>query len=152
RGEALAGQFALGDSPELGDEPAMFRLGDVAAAGKLVASLAMFAPALAVALAGQGTVTAARSPNAARRQPQVNVAQDILDALRVMLDTTRVEQHRGLSRPPNFRRLYDVARRNARDAFGERRRVFFDEVPYSVEVMRVVRDECFIDAAVLDHH
>src|SRR4029434_254847 len=57
RGKALFRQVALRQTPELGDELSMLRIVDVAAARKLVAALAVFAPALTVALAGEGPVT-----------------------------------------------------------------------------------------------
>ena len=53
-------QLRLGDAPDVGDVPAVLGVLDVAAAGELVALLAVLAAALAVALAGDRRVAAAR--------------------------------------------------------------------------------------------
>ena len=71
----------------------MFGVVDVAPAGELVATLAVLATALTVALAGDGAVAAAGPADAARRQYKIDVTENILDALRVMLDAASVEQH-----------------------------------------------------------
>ena len=51
----------------------MLRRADVASAGELIATLAVFAAALAVALAGDRAVAATRLADATGRQHQVDV-------------------------------------------------------------------------------
>ena len=68
-------QLLLGDAPDVGDVPAMLGVLDVAAAGELVALLAVLAAALAVALAGDRRVAAARPADPPRRQHDVDRRQ-----------------------------------------------------------------------------
>ena len=84
-------QFGRIDAPHLGHMGAMLRVGQIAAAGKLVALLAMFAPALAIGLAGNRGIAAAFAANPAGGEHDVDRAQHILDAMAVMLDATRVQ-------------------------------------------------------------
>ena len=75
------GNSSGADAPDLGDVLAVLGLADVAAAGKLVALLAVLAPALAVALAGDGRVAAVGPADPARGQDHVDGAQAVLDAV-----------------------------------------------------------------------
>src|SRR5579875_1898405 len=93
---------------------AVLRFGDVASAGQLIALLAMFASALAVALAGDGGVATAWPTDAARSKDHVDGAQHVLDAVCVMLDTARVQQKTRPCRTPPLRRLPDQPLGNAR--------------------------------------
>src|SRR5207249_3405777 len=152
RAQPLLRQFGFRDAPEVSDEAAMVRVVDVASAGELIAALSMLATALAVALTGDCAVTAARFADAARRQNQVDVTENIFDTLGVVLDAARVEPHRSSGGSPDFRRLYDAARGNACDAFCGSRVVFSDEVANSIEVVRVLADECLVNPAAFNQH
>ena len=114
-------QFGFRDAPEVRDELAMLRILDVARAGQLVAALAVLASALAVALAGDRAVAAAGLADASGRQHEVDVGETVLDALGVMLDAARVQQHRGFRRSPDFRGPDDARCRHTGDRFGTSR-------------------------------
>ena len=69
-----------------------------------------------------------------------------------MFDAARVEQHRGLGRTPNLRRLQHTPRRYARDFLRQGGGVFPDEIADLVEVMRVFGDEALVDPAAFYQH
>ena len=116
-------KLGFGDAPEVRDEFAMFRILDVARARQLIAALAVFASALTVALAGDGSVAAAGLADASGCQHEIDVGETVLDALGVMLDASRVQQHGGLGRSPDFGCPDDACGRNTGDRFGTLRRV-----------------------------
>ncbi len=101
---AAVRQFRRIDAPHLGDVGAVLRVLDVAAAGQLIALLAVFASALAVALAGDGGVAAALAADAAGRQHHVDGAETVLDAVRVMLDAAGVQEEAASAPCPTTRR------------------------------------------------
>ena len=86
--------------------------------GKLVALLAVLAPALAVPLAGDGRVAAALAADAPRGEHDVDRPQAVLDAVAVVLDAAGVEQEARLRRAPPFRGLADRPLRDARHLRG----------------------------------
>ena len=90
--DARPGQLVRLDAPDLGDVGAMFRLGDVASAGELIALLTVLASALTVALAGDRRIAAAGPADAPRSENHVDRPEDVLDAVAVMLDAARVQQ------------------------------------------------------------
>ena len=73
--DARRGQFVRVDAPDRGDVGAVLGVVDVARAGELVALLAVLAPALAVALAGDRGVAAALAADPARSQHDVDRAR-----------------------------------------------------------------------------
>ncbi len=87
----------------------MFGVAQVAAAGKLVALLAVFAPTLAVALAGDGGVTAVGPADAPRGQHHVDRPQHILHPFAVMLNAAGVHEEAGAGCAPHFGRLPDAS-------------------------------------------
>src|SRR5262249_7212834 len=119
-------QFIGGNAPNSGDVGAVLVILDVAAAGQLVALLAMLAPALAVALSRDGRVAAAFAADPARRQYEVDGAQDVLHAVAVVLDAAGVHQETGLRRTPPFRRQPDRPLGDTRDLRGALRRPLLD--------------------------
>ena len=85
------GQLFGVDAPYAGDMCAVLRVGEIASAWKLIAFLAVFASALSVRLAGDGRIATVFAANATRCQHDVDRAQNILNAMAVMLDTARVK-------------------------------------------------------------
>ena len=75
----------------------------------------MFAAALAVRLTGDGGVAAPGSPNSATRQDQIDCAQHVLHAMRMMLDAAGVQQEAGFGRAPHLGGLADRPLGDARD-------------------------------------
>src|SRR5262245_8361994 len=97
---ARAREFLLVDSPDARDVAPLFRVADVAPAWKLIALLAVLATALSVCLANDGAVAALRFADPTRREHEVDGAQRVLHAVRVMFDAAGVEEEARLRRAP----------------------------------------------------
>src|SRR5579884_2039190 len=149
-GVALARQLRLGDAPNLGDILAMLRVLDVAVAGKLIALVAVLAPALTVALAGNRSIAAAGPPDASSRQHQVNAGEDIFHALRMVFDAARMEQEAGLCRPPHLGGLYNERGVHARELPRDLRRVLRHRLLDRLKAGRVVVNELLVYPAPRD--
>ena len=119
---ALVGELLVGDPPHAADVRAVLGVLDVAVAGQLVALVAVLAPALPVALPGDGAVAASGPADAARGQHQVDQAQHVLHALGVLFHAAGVQQEARPRRPPHARHLADQPRLHAADARGPLRR------------------------------
>ena len=76
--------MALRDAPDAGHVGAGGGVGDLAVAGELVGLLAVFAAALAVALAGEGAVAAAGGPGQAQQEAQVDGGRGGVGAVHVL--------------------------------------------------------------------
>ena len=72
RGEAQVGDLHLRDAPDRGDLLAVLGVLDVTASRQLVAALPVLAPALTIALAGDGAIAAAGPTDASGGQNQVD--------------------------------------------------------------------------------
>src|ERR1019366_2490471 len=123
----------------------------IAPSGKLVALLSVLASALSVALPDDGSITAIRLSDAAGGEHDVDRGEAVLDAVRMVLDSSRVHEETRLGRSPQFRRranrllgdpghLGRAARRPLRDMLRDR-----------FEAGGVLLDEIVIDPVVLDH-
>ncbi len=119
---AHAGQLVVGAAPDGADVLPVLGVADVAVARQLVALVAVFAAALAVALARDGAVAAAGPADAARGQHHVDAAQHVVHALALVLDAPGVEQEAGLGLAPDAGRLLDGVHGQARDLAGPLRR------------------------------
>src|SRR5207302_4625522 len=86
---------------------AVLRVADVAGAGELVALLAVLPAALAVALPGDGRIAAIGPADASGGEDDVDGAQAVLHAVRVVLDAAGVQQEARPGRAPQLRRLAD---------------------------------------------
>src|SRR5262249_31143738 len=139
------------NAPDLGDVSAMLWVRDVARAGQLVALLSVFAPALAVALSGDGGVAAVLATYAPRSQHDVDCAEHVLHAVRMMLDAARVQQERSLGRAPQLRGLANGALADTCDFGGLARRPLPHMLGHGVEADRPVVDEVVIEPVVLNH-
>src|SRR5262249_37229129 len=96
-------EFGFRDTPEVGNEVPVVRILDVAPSGQLVASLAVFASALAVALPRDRSVSAAGAADSSCREHQIDIRENVLNTLRVMFHASRMKQHRCFGRPPDLR-------------------------------------------------
>jgi hypothetical protein len=85
---------------------------------ELIALLAVLAAALAVGLADDGAVAAVRAAEPSGREHEVDRAERVLHAVRVMLDAARVQEEARARRRPHFRRLLDRSARHAGDVGG----------------------------------
>src|SRR5262249_32679331 len=109
------------------------------------------APALAVALSGDGGIAAALAPDAPGSQHDVDCAEDVLDAMRVMLDAARMQEEARFRRSPNFGCLPDRALGDAGDFRRARGSPLVDVRGDGIETNGVVVDEVMIEPVVLDH-
>ena len=130
---------------------AVLRVVDVAAAGQLVALLAVLAAALAVGLAGDGGVAAALAADSARRQHHVDGAKAVLDAVAVVLDAAGVQEEARRRRAPQLRRPPDGALGDPRHLGGAARRPVADLLRHLVETDGVLADEIVVEPVVFDH-
>src|SRR6516165_383667 len=80
----------------------MLRVADITPTGKLVAFLPVLAPALAVRLPGDRPVPALGFSDPARGQDEVDRAECVLHAVRVVFDPPRMKEKARLCRPPPF--------------------------------------------------
>ena len=149
-GEPFSRHVLFIDAPDLADVMPVLGVFDVAVAGKLVALMAVLAPALAVALTGDGGVAAIRLADAAGGEHQIDAGEHVLDSLALVLDAARVHQETGLRLAPPFRGKQDFFLRNAGDPLGplqvvvlHRRRRFF-------KAARVVGDELVVEPVMFD--
>src|SRR5262249_404617 len=118
RVDARSRQILFVDPPDAGDVAAMIRVADIAPAGELVALLPVLAPTLTVGLSRNRAVPALRFPESAGGEHEVDRAQRVLDAVRVVLDSPRMKQEAGFRGAPPFRRLPDGAFRYTGDLGG----------------------------------
>src|SRR6185436_18341689 len=80
-------------------------------------------------------------------QNQVDIREAILDALHLVFDTARMEQHRSFRWSPDFRGTDDADRWNTGNLFGNRRCVSFHQIAHAIEIDGVFGDELFVDPA-----
>src|SRR5882672_3929935 len=109
------GKLCFGNAPKGGDLLAMLGVFNVTASGKLITTLPVFARALAIALAGDGTVTATRVADAASGEHEADTREHVFHAFGVMFDAAGVQEHRLLRFRPHFRRTDNASSRDAGD-------------------------------------
>jgi hypothetical protein len=128
----------------------VFRVGDVAVAGELVAFVAVLPPALPIALAGDRGDPAAGFAELAGGQPEVDRGQHVVDAFGVLLDAPGVQQHPGGHRAPPLGRLLDARGGDAGDLGGPSRGHVGYRRGRPVEVDGVGVDEPTVEPVVAD--
>src|SRR5690606_38886623 len=148
--DARTGNLVGFDAPNLCDVRAVSRIGDVARAGQLIALLAVLAPALTVALAGDRRVAAIRPADASRRKHDMDRPEDVLDAVAVVLDAAGVEEETRLRGAPQCGGLANRRFRDAGRLGGPARRPRANRRGNLVETDRVALDEVVIEVVVLD--
>src|SRR5262245_6657640 len=129
----------------------MFGIADVAPSGKLVALLPVLAPALAIRLSDDGAVAAFRFADTPRCEDEVDGAERVLYAVRVVLDSACMEQEAALRCPPPFGRLPNRPFGHAGDVRAFGRRPLPAILRYLIEPDRVRVDEIVIEPVVLNH-
>ena len=97
-GHAGTGDDVGLDAPDARHVGARVGVDDLAVAGELVALLAVLAPALPVALAGEGAVAAARAAGQAEQQGEVDRGRRGVGAVDVLLDPAPGEDVGALAR------------------------------------------------------
>src|SRR5678815_2293464 len=90
------------DSPDLRHVLSTFRIRDGPLSRQLIALLPMLTSSLAVALAGDHHATGALASDVSCGQADIDQPEDVLYALRLMLDPTRMHRETTLTRrePP----------------------------------------------------
>src|SRR5262245_13432984 len=149
--DSRTGELVFLDAPDASDVPAMFGVADVASAGKLIALLSVFAAPLAVGLTDDRAVAALRPTNPAAGEHEVDGAQRVLNAIRVVLDAPRMEQEAALRRAPPLSGLPDQSLGDAAHVRGSRGRPLRAVTRHDIESHGAGIDEPTIDPAVLDH-
>ena len=144
-------QLFLGDAPDAGDVAAMLGVLDVPAAGELVGLLAVLAPALAVALAGDGRVAAARPADPPAGEHDVDRREAVIHAVGVLLHPPGVHQVAGLRRPPPLGRLADRLLGDPGHLGRLPRGPLAHRLGRLLEPDGVVVDEVVVEPVVLDH-
>src|SRR5262249_46813982 len=125
--------------------------GDVAPSRELIALLAVLASALAIGLPCDRAVAALRLADAAGREDEIDRAERVLHAVRVMLDASGVEEKAGACRSPPLRRLPE---RSLGDTGPVRRPRGCPLVTVARDILETdgqVLDELVIEPIVLDH-
>src|SRR5262249_21661533 len=93
---------------------AVIGVADVAPAGQLIAFLTVLTAALTVSLSDDRPVAALRFADPPRREDEVDGAERILHAVRMVLDPACMKQKAGLFRAPPLRCLRQRAPGHAR--------------------------------------
>src|SRR5262245_20364025 len=91
----------------------MLGIADIPPPGKLIALLSVLAAALAVRLADDRAVTTFRFADSSRREHQIDRAERVLHAVRMVLDATRMKQEAARRGAPPLGRLPDRSLRNS---------------------------------------
>src|SRR5215831_7444585 len=99
----------------------MFRVGDRTLPGQLVGLLPVFAAALTISLAGDRPVTAAGGSDFSRGQDQIYVRKNVVDAVTVVFDATRMHNHGGLCASIELRGFDNSIRGHAGNFRGDMR-------------------------------
>ncbi len=94
-GRPRSGQIVRINAPDMGDVGAVGRIRQLAVARQLVGLLAVFAPALAVALPGEGAVPAMPAAGQAAGEREVDPGERGVGAMGVLLGAPRGQDHRG---------------------------------------------------------
>src|SRR5579883_1117625 len=99
------------------------RIIDSAVAGQLIGLLAMLAPALSIALAGEAAIAAVWASDQAQRQSEIDIGQCVCDALTLLLGSARGQNHRGRRAAQQVSGLEQRAFRHAGNALNSLRPV-----------------------------
>src|SRR6185503_3015866 len=91
---------------------------------QLICLLTVLASSLSIPLTGDGSVTATRLADTSGCEDQIDVRQDIVHAVRMMFNATRMQNYRRLCSPVKLRSLDDLTCRHAGDLGCDLRRVF----------------------------
>lgn len=142
---AGAGQLGGVDAPHLGDVGAGRRVVDLAVAGELVGLLAVFAPALAVALAGEAAVPGVRAAGQAEGEGEVDVRAYRVDALGVLLGAPGGQDDRRTGGAERAGGRLQVGHRHPGEPFHLRRPVTGDGTTYRVETLGAGGDVLPVD-------
>ena len=129
----------------------MIGIADVAPARQLIALLPVLATALPVGLTDDRAVAALRLADPARREHQVDRAEAVLDAVRVMFDAAGVKEEARLRRAPPLGRLHQRPLRHAGHVRGPRQRPLPAVVGHLLEPDGVRVDERVVEPVALDH-
>ncbi len=129
----------------------MFGVVDVASAGELVVALAVFASALAIALASDSSVSRSFFSDAARCEDDVDVAEDVFDSLGVVFNSAGVEEHGRFRFAPKFCRFDYALSGDSGDVLGVFWSEFLDLFNGVFPTVGVFFNEVVVGPPVFDH-
>src|SRR5262245_15832742 len=130
---------------------AVLRVFDVAPARKLVAFLALLAPALPVALPGDHRIARPFPADPAGGDHELDRGHAVFHALRMVLNPARMQQKARARRPPELGGFDDEPSGYAGDLRRIVGRVSLDDFAEGLKARRVLGDEGPIDPSALDH-
>src|SRR5215216_889939 len=120
--------------------------------GKLVRLLSMLAPTLTIALSGDGAVAPAWGADISGRQHEVDVGEDVVNAVRVMFDAACVHDHRGFSTAIKSSSFDYPFSRNSADLRSDGRRIPHRQLARRLPVVGAGIDELLIDEVLFDQY
>ncbi len=144
-------QILLINAPHARDVPAVLRVADVTPAWELIAFLAVLATALPVGLSHDGAVATLRFADPSRCKHEVDRAERVLHAVRVVLDPACVEEEARLRGSPPLGGLHQGTLRHAGHLGGPRQRPLPAILRDLLEADRMRVDERVIEPVVLNH-
>ncbi len=112
--------------------------------------MAVFAPALAIALPGNRSVSAALPAKATGRQDQVDEGEHVIDALGVLLDAARVQEEARLRHAPHARCGTDLLGRHPGNCSSPLRSTARHRCSKLVPARAALAHERLVDPAMLD--
>ena len=151
RGVARLRQFVGRDAPDVGHMLPRLGVQQGALAGQLIAFLPVFAASLAVALPGDHGAAAAFPPQVSGGQRQVDQRGTILHALRLVLQTARVQGDGTLGFGEQMRGLFNRFRRHSGHLGRHARIVAFHRSLHRFETGGVRGDERVVLQVVAQH-
>src|SRR5215831_4199742 len=116
------------------------RVTDAAISGQLISFLAVFAPALTVALSSQAAIPTARFPRQPQREGQVDKRADGVDSLGVLLRPASGQQYHPLTSCDSFGEVPDPRGRHGGQLLDTLRSVASDDAFHFREAGRPARD------------
>src|SRR6187200_336970 len=141
----------LVDSPHTGDVLPVLGVADVTQAWELIALLPVLAAALPVGLSDDGAVAALRLADSPGREHEVDRAERVLHAVRMVLDATGVKEEARLRGTPPLGGQHQGTLRHAGHLRGPRQRPLPAVLCDLLETHRVRIDERVIQPVALDH-
>src|SRR5690606_4261794 len=136
-------------APNVCDIGAMLRIVEIPSARQLIALLAVLTSALPIGLTRNGRIAAVRSPDATRGKYEVDRAQDVHHAMRVVLEPTRMHQEAALGRAPQLGGPADRLLRDTGDLGGPLGHPLAHLLRNGIETDRVLLDEGVIEPVML---
>ena len=129
----------------------MFGIQHRALARKLIRLLSVLAPALPIPLPGDRPVAAAWCADLSTRKDKVDVGEHVVNAVRVMLDATRMHDHSSSGAPVQSSGLDNLFGGHSSNLGGNLRRVTQDELSRFIPAIGAPGYERLVGQTLLNH-